>query len=302
VLGSQIKVSACPKCGGANLVNDPESGEEICTECGLVVSEGMLDAGPEWRAFTILERDERARTGMQTTPILFDRGLSTNFRGLKDGVGKPLNVAVLGKMNRLRRYDHRSKINDSQARNLSIAMPELDRVATQIHLSEMAKLQAAQLYRKVLDKDLVRGRSIESFVAASIYAVCRMNGIPRPLRNISKASTRDYLEVARSYRILVRELDLRMPIDDSMKFVTSIASKLGVERRTEQRAVEILMLAKKHKGLAGKYPRGVAAAALYLACLENKEKRTQKDVATAAGTSEVTLRNRVRGLGGDLDR
>ena len=301
-MDGQIEVSVCPRCGGANLVNDPEAGEEICAECGLVVSEGILDTGPEWRAFTLLERKERTRTGMQATPMLYDRGLSTNFRGLKDGAGKPLNVAILGKMNRLRRYDHRSKINDSQTRNLRIAMPELDRVATLIYLSEMGKLQAAQVYRKVLDKDLVRGRSIEAFVAASIYAVCRMNGIPRSLRNISKASTREYLEVARAYRILVRELDLRMPVDDSMKFVTSIASKLGVESRTEQRAVDILMSAKKHKGLAGKYPRGVAAAALYLACLENKEKRTQKDVALAAGTSEVTLRNRVRGLGVDLDR
>jgi len=108
--------------------------------------------------------------------------------------------------------------------------------------------------------------------------------------------------VARVYRILVKELGLRMPIDDSTKFITNIASKLGIERRTEQRAVDILMSAKKHKGLAGKYPGGVAAAALYLACFENKEKRTQKDVAHAAGTSEVTLRNRVRSLGVDLGR
>lgn len=279
-----------------------EAGEEVCAECGFVVSEGVLDTGPEWRAFTLGERNDRARTGTQITPTLYDRGLSTNFRGLKDGAGKPLNVATLGKMNRLRRYDHKSKINDTQARNLSIAMPELDRVATLIHLSELPKSQAAQIYRKALDKDLIRGRSIEAFVAASIYAVCRLNGIPRSLRNISKVSTREHLEVARVYRILVNELGLRMPIDDSTKFITNIASKLGIERRTEQRAVDILMSAKKHKGLAGKYPGGVAAAALYLACFENKEKRTQKDVAHAAGTSEVTLRNRVRSLGVDLGR
>lgn len=279
-----------------------EAGEEVCAECGFVVSEGVLDTGPEWRAFTLSERNDRARTGTQMTPTLYDGGLSTNFRGLKDGAGKPLNVATLGKMNRLRRYDHKSKINDTQARNLSIAMPELDRVATLIHLSELPKSQAAQIYRRALDKDLIRGRSIEAFVAASIYAVCRLNGIPRSLRNISNVSTREHLEVARVYRILVKELGLRMPIDDSTKFITNIASKLGIERRTEQRAVDILMSAKKRKGLAGKYPGGVAAAALYLACFENKEKRTQKDVAHAAGTSEVTLRNRVRSLGVDLGR
>jgi transcription initiation factor TFIIB len=292
----------CSNCGGTNLINDLEAGEEVCAECGFVVSEGVLDTGPEWTAFTLTERNDRARTGTQITPMLFDRGLSTNFRGLKDGAGKPLDVATLGKMNRLRRYDHKSKINDTQARNLSMAMPEVDRVATLIHLSETAKSQAAQIYRKALDKDLIRGRSIEAFVAASIYAVCRMNGIPRSLRNIAKVSTRKYLELAWVYRILVKELGLRMPIDDSAKFITNIASKLGVARRTEQRAVDILVSARRHKGLAGKYPGSVAAAALYIACFENKEKRTQKDVAHAAGTSEVTLRNRVRSLGVDLGR
>ncbi len=48
--------------------------------------------------------------------------------------------------------------------------------------------------------------------------------------------------------------------------------------------------------LVGKDPRGMAAAALYLACKINDVKATQKDIAYAAGTTEVTLRNRLRDL------
>jgi transcription initiation factor TFIIB len=87
-----------------------------------------------------------------------------------------------------------------------------------------------------------------------------------------------------------------MPIDTPMKFVPSIASKLKLKRGTEQHAIEILRKAKQLKGLSGKDPRGLAAAALYMACMENNDKRIQKDVAAAAGTTEVTLRNRLRGL------
>jgi transcription initiation factor TFIIB len=81
-----------------------------------------------------------------------------------------------------------------------------------------------------------------------------------------------------------------------MKFIPSIANKLGLKRKTEKYAIEILQKAKENYGLAGKDPRGMAAAALYRACLENNDKRIQKDVAAAAGTTEVTLRNRLRGL------
>jgi transcription initiation factor TFIIB len=61
-------------------------------------------------------------------------------------------------------------------------------------------------------------------------------------------------------------------------------------------AVEILRQARDRNGLSGKDPRGLAAAALYMACIRNDDKRIQKDVAGAAGTTEVTLRNRLRGL------
>jgi transcription initiation factor TFIIB len=116
------------------------------------------------------------------------------------------------------------------------------------------------------------------------------------LKEISKASTREHSEVSRSYRLLHKELKLKMPIDDPMKFVSGIASKLNVKQDTERYAIEILQKARERHGLSGKDPRGIAAAALYMACLENDDKRIQKDVAAAAGTTEVTLRNRLRGL------
>ena len=41
---------------------------------------------------------------------------------------------------------------------------------------------------------------------------------------------------------------------------------------------------------------GMAAAALYIACLQNNEKITQKEIAEAAGVTEVTVRNRYKAL------
>ena len=46
---------------------------------------------------------------------------------------------------------------------------------------------------------------------------------------------------------------------------------------------------------------GLAAAALYVACVMNGENKTQKDVAEAAGVTEVTIRNRYKGLKSSLN-
>ena len=286
----------CPRCGSTHLVSDPENGEMVCANCGLVVEEELIDRGPEWRAFTADEKQSRTRTGLGMSYTLYDKGLSTVFNGYRDAQGNRLKDETRIKMDRLRRYDNRSKFDETWRRNLSIAMAELDRMAAALHLPQSVKEQAAIIYRRALKMDLIRGRSIDAFVAASIYAACRQSKVPRPLKAITKTSTREHSEVARTYRLLIREMKLKMPVDDPMKFIPSIASKLNLRRDTEQYAIDILRRAKDRRGLTGKDPRGVAAAALYMACISNNDKRIQKDVAEAAGTTEVTLRNRLRGL------
>jgi len=98
------------------------------------------------------------------------------------------------------------------------------------------------------------------------------------------------------YRLLVTELDLRIPVDDPMKLVPRLASEVGASMETDLLAVEILREAAEQKALAGKDPRASAAAALYMACRANDEKCTQEEVAAAAGVSEVSLRKRLRDL------
>jgi len=291
-----IKNEKCPKCGNTNLIKDYGTGEEICNKCGLVVSDDIIDTGPEWRAFTSAEKNSRPRVGMARSYALYDMGLTTSFKGNRDAMGNRLDLETMNKMNKLKRYDTRSKMDDTWGRNLSIAMAELDRMVTSLHIQRNVKERAALIYRKALKMDLIRGRSIDAFIAASVYAACRVMKVPRPLKTVSKTSTRKHSEVSRTYRLLLKELKLKMPIDDPMKFVPSIASKLKIRRDTEQAAIDVLMRARAKRGLSGKDPRGIAAAALYMACLDKDDKRIQKDVAKAAGTTEVTLRNRLRGL------
>lgn len=293
--------ATCPSCGGSKIISDNVTGERVCGQCGVVISEDHMNTGPEYRAFTIQEANNRSRTGAGYSFSIYDKGLSTVFKGDRDAMGNRLSIETQRRMRRLQRQDNRSKISETHARNLSLAMAELDRMISELHLARNVKEEAALIYRRSLKEDLIRGRSIDAFVAASIYAACRMLKVPRPLKAVSKASTRRHSEVAMTYRLILKELKLRPPVDGPLKFVPGIASKLRVNQPTVRLAVEILRKVDTKKGLTGKDPRGLAAAALYMACQESGEKRIQKDIAEAAGTTEVTIRNRYKGLKEVLD-
>jgi transcription initiation factor TFIIB len=160
---------------------------------------------------------------------------------------------------------------------------------------------AAWIYRKALKQDLVRGRSIHAIAIASLYAACRLTGIPRNLQAFVLAGIGNRKEISRCYRLLQHELALSMPIDEPMKFVPLIASKTQIHQQTQNRALELLRKAHKQQVLTGKNPAGLAAAALYIASIHSEKKATQKRLAQAAGVTEVTVRNLYKRLKNDLE-
>ena len=298
----QRLIDKCPECGSGNLIQDYDSGETVCGECGLVVSEQMMDKGPEWRAFTQEEKASRSRVGVPTSYSVHDKGLSTAISQVdRDAFGRKLPLSTRLQMWRLRKWQIRSRVHSSIDRNLAQAMAELDRLSDKVYIPPPIKEKAAVIYRKALDKGLVRGRSIAAIAAASLYAACRGSGTPRTLREIAEASLVDKKDVARCYRLLLRELEVQMPIADPLTYVSKIAERTGISGKTQGLAIQILREARKKRAAAGKDPMGLAAAALYIACLQNNEKKTQKDIAEAAGVTEVTVRNRYKTLRRQLD-
>ncbi len=291
----------CPECGSSHIIYDEETGEHVCGECGLVIREDMLDRGPEWRALTLEEKAKKRRTGGPTEYSRYDKGLSTMIRIDRDAFGRPLSAETKRQMWRLRKWHVRSRMHASRSRNLIHAMNELERLSDKLHIPSSVKEMAAVVYRKALDRDLVRGRSITGIVAAALYAAIRFTKKPKTLKEIAEASTRDEKEIARDYRMLLQLLDIRMPIDDPVDYVSKIAEKAKISGETLGLAVRIIRDAQQKRVTTGKDPTGLAAAALYIACQMRSEKITQKEIAQAAGVTEVTIRNRKRELDRELN-
>ena len=248
----------------------------------------------EWEA---ISEGDRARTGARISITKRDMGLATVVgRSNRDASGRAFALPMRSTIDRLRRWDSRAPALGSMENDLGAAVAELEKMGDKLGVSQAVQERAAYIYRKALERGLLRGRSIQGIAAASLYAAFRDTETPRTLKDIAVVSNLNRKDIARDYRMLLREMDLSMPVADAAKNVARIASKVGMSEKTVRKAIEIVRMTEEMEVSAGKAPMGLAASSLYLAGVLEGETRTQKEIAEAAEVTEVTVRNRYKGL------
>ncbi len=278
---------------------DPEDvvrtsdGELIHEETGLILEDDQIDRGPEWRAFTHSERQDKSRVGAPTTKTMHDKGLTTTIDWKnEDAYGRSLSSEKRSQMHRLRKWQERIRTKDAGERNLQFALSEVDRMASAMGVPRAVREVASVIYRQALNEDLIRGRSIEGVSTAALYAACRKEGIPRSLEEIAEVSRVERKEIGRTYRYISQELGLEMRPVDPKKYVPRFSSQLDLSEEVQAKAKEIIDTTAEQGLLSGKSPTGFAAAAIYAASLLCNQKKTQREVADVAQVTEVTIRNR----------
>ena len=287
----------CPECGSNHLSKDYSRAELVCQDCGLVIDEDLIDHGPEWRAFDSEQHEKRARTGSPMTYMIHDKGLSTMISWKnRDSYGKSIPTRNRAQLFRLRKWQRRIRINNATERNLASALSILDRMASSLGLPRTVRETAAMIYRKAALRNLIRGRSIESVTAASLYAACRQCHVPRTLDEISQTANMSRKEIGRNYRYVSRELGLKLLPTTPQDYISRFCSELKLSGDVQGKVMEILKEAANAELTSGRGPTGIAAASIYVASILCGERRTQREVSEVAGVTEVTIRNRYKEL------
>lgn len=223
-------------------------------------------------------------------------GLSTVIgKEATDASGDVIDTGTRMRMSRLRTWDNRSQVHSSTERSLQKAFSMLSRMKDRLGLPNHVTEKAAYTYRKAQERGLVRD-TIDSVLAASIYVAVRQSGVPRTLEEISEISDVKLKHAARSYRRIITELDIKAPIIDPSKYIMKIANKLGFDEKIKRKALELMGQAQKKNVHVGKDPMSMATSILYLVNIAEGRNKTQSEIAKAAGTTEVTVRNRSKEL------
>jgi transcription initiation factor TFIIB len=282
------------------VIADPDTGELIRKDTGEVISDNALSQEKEWRSFDVVQDKNRARVGVPTSLAFHDMGLSTTIgKEVTDASGNLIDAATRMRMGRLRMWNNRSQSYSPTERNLQQAFTMLSRLKDRLGLPNHVTEKAAYTYRKAQERGLIRGDTIGSVLAASVYVAARQSGVLRTLDDISESSNVKPKQAARSYRRIISELDIKVPLIDPAKYIVKVANNLNFGEKIKRKALELMEQAQRMNILVGKDPISIAASILYLVNLAEGElnsPRTQTEIAKAAGVTEVTLRNRSKEL------
>jgi transcription initiation factor TFIIB len=169
----------------------------------------------------------------------------------------------------------------------------LDELADRLQSNDAVKEKASSIYLKAYEHGLVRRKSANVVLAASLYVASRLRGESRTLVHFARVTGIPRRNLARCCRFLAMRLDLRLPLQDLARCVSKLARDTNVSTSTRRVAIRIVDEATKKKRslVSGRNPMSVAAAALYLACLLERENKTQREIAEAADVTQVTVRN-----------
>lgn len=273
----------CLECHNNNVILDHDRGEYICGTCGLVLSHHIIDGEREGRrAFSMEEKSNRDQTGSPISVLLPDLGLSTVI---------DVTSNLSQRMKRIIKWNTRMTWSN---RNMLIATTEIKRIGSLLNVPLRVKEYAAKIYRKAFALKLLRGRSIKAMVAAALYYACRAERIPRTLQEILIITDSDARDVRRCYRTLIKELKLTVPTIDPIMLVPKYVTALDLSNEVEKMVVKIMTAYQRKYPVGGKDPKGLIAAAIYVACLKFRECRSQSKIATVVGVTEVTLRSRFK--------
>lgn len=266
--------------------------EYVCINCGMVIAPHLINS--ERRAYNASEISSRRRT----EPLWRSFGNRTIIgQYVTDARGKQLHPQKRALFARLSKIQ--GSLINSLERNYWEAKPKLSTLCNRLSIPDFIQETAWKIYKISAKMKLTMGRSIEGFIAASIYAAIRVHEYPRLLEEIVEVSLLPMRSIHKSLALVVREvlptLDLRYRPILSERLIHRFGNELDLSMPIQQKARKILFSAKR-LGLArtGKDPKGIAAAVLYLAAKDSVEKRTQSHIAKVARITEVTLRTRAK--------
>ena len=282
-LNSAVEFLECPECHGTDIIQDRARGENVCPNCGLVVSHHIIDNGREGRrAFSTDEKQKRDQTGSPISALVPNIGLTTVI---------DTNGPLSHRMKRIIKWNSRMSWSN---RNMLIAATEIKRICSLLNLPIRVKEYAAKVYRRAFKANLLRGRSIKAMVVACMYYVCRVERFPRTLQEFLEHTDSDQRDVRRCYRTLLRELKLVVPTLDPVLLVPKYIAALELDNDVEKTAIKIIKFYSKKYNVAGRDPKGILAAAIYVASLYHKQNRSQNRIAKVIQVTEVTLRSRYK--------
>jgi transcription initiation factor TFIIB len=192
------------------------------------------------------------------------------------------------------------KVGDSSEKNLVLAFQYLTQLAVDLSVPSTVLEQAARVYKRIIEKNLVKGRSINALVATALYIGCKENGFAVTTKKLADVSKINSRKITRFYRTVTKQVCFEPQPVGIEKYAEDLGTKLKLSELTLIITKKIAKILQHSHSLGGKDPTGITSAVIYLSSVLSGEKRTQRQIAEVARITEQTIRVRCRDIERDL--
>jgi transcription initiation factor TFIIB len=292
---SEDTLDRCRNCGSRHLYRDEATADLVCMECGLVAREGEAVVQDPVNYPDSGDRYGPGTHGRVTTVLLPDKGLRTRIGPIsRSPMSGRLSHQKKMEFARLRRVDRRQGRGDSGERNLETALPQIHRLVESLGLPKTVEETTVRLYRESLLRRGMRGMRIASLVAACVYVACRINHVPRTLREIAQHSEAPRSVIATASNNLIHDLQVKVRPVRALDLLPKLAEDLAFPRDLREKIREYLdRLEKGGYQASGLMPATILGTVSYVTAQELGYPYSQDKIARALGVTSVSLRNRV---------
>ncbi|HYC12000.1 MAG TPA: hypothetical protein VEC02_04995 [Nitrososphaerales archaeon] len=178
---------------------------------------------------------------------------------------------------------------------VELARREVEKLAGNLSLPESIKTDSEKICDDVIARNVIGRRSVPVIAASSLYTACRESHTPITLKDLATATDSNPREIGRCYRSIISRMNIAPPNLNGETYALRVAGTVKASNEATELSLQIVNRSIE-KGLGGRNPMTLAAAAVYLACLVTGEDSRQSDVADAAGVSEVSVRECVKAI------
>ncbi|KAM6201628.1 transcription factor IIIB 90 kDa subunit isoform 2-T2 [Rhynchocyon petersi] len=259
----------CRACGGTDIEFDAARGDAVCTGCGSVLEDNI---------------------------IVSEVQFVENSGGGSSAVGQFVSLDGAGKTPTLGSGFHVNLGKESRAQTLQNGKRQIHHLGNQLQLNQHCLDTAFNFFKMAVSKHLTRGRKMAHVIAACLYLVCRTEGTPHMLLDLSDLLQVNVYVLGKTFLLLARELCINAPAIDPCLYIPRFAHLLEFGDKNHEVSMTALRLLQRMKRdwmHTGRRPSGLCGAALLVAARMHDFRRTVKEVISVVKVCESTLRKRL---------
>ncbi|CAM4572684.1 transcription factor IIIB 90 kDa subunit isoform X1 [Lepidochelys kempii] len=259
----------CAVCGGSEIEVDAARGDAVCTGCGSVLEDNI---------------------------IVSEVQFVENSGGGSSAVGQFVSLDGAGKTPSLGGGFHVNLGKESRAQTLQNGKRQIHHLGNQLQLNQHCLDTAFNFFKMAVSKHLTRGRKMTHVIAACLYLVCRTEGTPHMLLDLSDLLQVNVYVLGKTFLLLARELCINAPAIDPCLYIPRFAHMLEFGEKNQKVSMTALRLLQRMKRdwmHTGRRPSGLCGAALLVAARMHDFRRTVKEVIRVVKVCESTLRKRL---------